>query len=51
MEILNPEATYSAVFLSDRPNRDGSRDFVLRLTGEEMRVLMRLIAERLAAEQ
>jgi hypothetical protein len=40
--ILNPAATYKLVFLSDLHNLDGSRDFVLRLSGLELKRLVEI---------
>ncbi len=42
-DILHADTTYSAVFLGSANNTDGSRDFVLRLKGDEMRALLKVI--------
>lgn len=41
-KIINPAATYKLVFLADLANLDGSRDFVLRLSGLELKRLIDL---------
>lgn len=43
-EVLAPEAEYKLIFLGDRANLDGSRDFVLRLTGAQLKKLIALVS-------
>ncbi len=42
-EVLNPECEYKLVFLGDRANLDGSRDFVWRVTGLQLKKLIELV--------
>ncbi len=42
-EVLNPDCEYKLVLLGDRSNLDGSRDFVLRLSGIQLKKLIELI--------
>lgn len=43
-EVLTPECEYKLIFLGDRSNLDGSRDFVLRLTGLQLKKLISLLS-------
>jgi len=43
-EMINPATEYKLVFLGDIANLDGSRDFVLRITGVQLRKLIELIS-------
>jgi hypothetical protein len=47
-DVINDEAVYSFVLLGDRPNLDASRDYVLRLTGVELKALHEVIRAKVA---
>jgi hypothetical protein len=40
---INPDGVYKFVLLGDRDNLDGTRDFVVRLTGVELQRLLDLV--------
>ncbi len=44
-EVLNPECEYKLIFLGDRSNLDGSKDFVLRLNGLQLKKLIELVSQ------
>lgn len=45
LKALNPAATYSFVLLGDKDNLDGTRDFVVRLSGNELLDLLDLVRD------